>query len=216
LIDDKVGSAPVHLKGFQKQYKVRVYDLSKELNLDNKDIITICDQLGIAVKSHSSTMTEGEAVMVRAAARTYHPYVMKSDPVRPVLPSRKQQILAIRRSSAGNSSVDSTSKENSQRESVLPSARPILQNQENSSIYVGNLSFKVTEEDLRSIFSDYGKVIRITLPTDRETGRLRGFAFIQMATEAEANLAAAELDEAEWMGREMKVSKAKPRERRPG
>jgi RNA recognition motif-containing protein len=72
----------------------------------------------------------------------------------------------------------------------------------------------MSEEDLRSVFSEYGEVIRVTLPTDRETGRLRGFAFVEMATEAEANLATAELDEAEWMGREMKVSKARPRENR--
>ncbi len=50
--------------------KVRIYELSKELNLDNKDILAICDRLSIAVKSHSSTIAEAEADQIRAAAET--------------------------------------------------------------------------------------------------------------------------------------------------
>ena len=50
------------------------------------------------------------------------------------------------------------------------------------SIYVGNLSFQVTEEDLKQAFAEYGTVNRVQLPTDRETGRLRGFAFVEMAS----------------------------------
>ncbi len=84
------------------------------------------------------------------------------------------------------------------------------------SIYVGNLSYKVTEEELTAVFAEYGSVKRVQLPTDRETGRPRGFGFVEMATDAEEAAAIEALDGAEWMGRDMKVNKAKPREdRRP-
>lgn len=82
------------------------------------------------------------------------------------------------------------------------------------SIYVGNLSYSVTQEDLQSVFAEYGTVKRVHLPTDRETGRFRGFAFVEMGTEAEEASAISELDGAEWMGRELKVNLARPRETR--
>ncbi|MCU0516970.1 MAG: RNA-binding protein [Oscillatoria sp. Prado101] len=82
------------------------------------------------------------------------------------------------------------------------------------SIYVGNLSYEVTQEDLTAVFAEYGSVKRVQLPTDRETGRLRGFGFVEMSTEAEETAAIEALDGAEWMGRDMKVNKAKPREER--
>jgi RNA recognition motif-containing protein len=84
------------------------------------------------------------------------------------------------------------------------------------SIYVGNLSYEVTETDLTSVFAEYGSVKRVQLPTDRETGRMRGFAFVEMNTDAEETTAIEALDGAEWMGRDMKVNKAKPREERSG
>jgi RNA recognition motif-containing protein len=80
------------------------------------------------------------------------------------------------------------------------------------SIYVGNLSYSVTEDDLSKVFSDYGTVKRVQLPTDRETGRARGFGFVEMETEAAEDAAIEALDGAEWMGRVMKVNKARPRE----
>lgn len=80
------------------------------------------------------------------------------------------------------------------------------------TIYVGNLSFQATEEDLREVFAEYGKVSRISLPTDRETGRKRGFAFVEMEDDAQEDQAIQELDGAEWLGREIRVNKAKPRE----
>ncbi|HAJ58172.1 MAG TPA: RNA-binding protein [Cyanobacteria bacterium UBA8543] len=82
------------------------------------------------------------------------------------------------------------------------------------SIYVGNLSYEVSQEDLTEVFAEYGSVKRVQLPTDRETGRLRGFAFVEMGTEDEETAAIEALDGAEWMGRDMKVNKAKPRENR--
>ncbi|AFY45648.1 RNP-1 like RNA-binding protein [Nostoc sp. HK-01] len=82
------------------------------------------------------------------------------------------------------------------------------------SIYVGNLSYDVTENDITGVFSEYGTVKRVQVPTDRETGRLRGFAFVEMGTEAEEAAAIEALDGAEWMGRGLKVNKAKPKEDR--
>ncbi len=85
------------------------------------------------------------------------------------------------------------------------------------SIYVGNLSYDVTQQDISNIFAEYGTVKRVQLPTDRETGRMRGFGFVEMTTDAEEEAAIAALDGAEWMGRDLKVNKAKPREERaPG
>ena len=82
------------------------------------------------------------------------------------------------------------------------------------SIYVGNLSYEVTQDGLTQAFAEYGTVKRVQLPTDRETGRLRGFAFVEMGTDAEEDAAIEALDGAEWMGRDLKVNKAKPREER--
>jgi RNA recognition motif-containing protein len=84
------------------------------------------------------------------------------------------------------------------------------------SIYVGNLSYAVTVDAITEVFSEYGTVKRVQLPMDRETGRPRGFAFVEMATDAEEDTVIAELDGAEWMERDMKVSKAKPREQMGG
>lgn len=80
------------------------------------------------------------------------------------------------------------------------------------TIYVGNLSYRATEADLRAVFADYGEVKRVVLPTDRETGRMRGFAFVEMNEDAQEDAAITELDGAEWMGRQLRVNKAKPRE----
>ena len=82
------------------------------------------------------------------------------------------------------------------------------------SIYVGNLSYEVTQEDLNAAFAEYGSVTRVQLPTDRETGRMRVFGFVEMGTDAEETAAIEALDGAEWMGRNLKVNKAKPREDR--
>lgn len=80
------------------------------------------------------------------------------------------------------------------------------------SIYVGNLSYDVTREDLERVFNEYGDVSRVSLPIDRETGRPRGFAFVDMAAETQEDTVIEALDGAEWMGREMRVNKARPRE----
>lgn len=82
------------------------------------------------------------------------------------------------------------------------------------SIYVGNLSYDVSEADLTAVFAEYGSVKRVQLPTDRETGRMRGFGFVELSADAEETAAIEALDGAEWMGRDLKVNKAKPRENR--
>ncbi|MEH2058807.1 MAG: RNA-binding protein [Nostoc sp.] len=79
------------------------------------------------------------------------------------------------------------------------------------SIYVGNLAYEVKEDDLRQVFAEYGTVKNVQLPIDRETGRVRGFGFVEMASDAEEEAAIAALDNAEWMGRSLKVNKAKPK-----
>ncbi len=80
------------------------------------------------------------------------------------------------------------------------------------SVYVGNLSYDVTQEDLTGVFADYGTVKRVQIPTDRETDRPRGFGFVEMSSDAEEDAAIEALDGAEWMGRSLRVNKAKPRE----
>ncbi|MGF1515016.1 MAG: RNA recognition motif domain-containing protein [Elainellaceae cyanobacterium] len=84
------------------------------------------------------------------------------------------------------------------------------------SIYVGNLSYDITRDDLTQVFAEYGNVSRVSLPTDRETGRPRGFAFVELEDESKEEAAIEDLDGAEWMGRNLKVNKAKPREPRSG
>ncbi len=79
------------------------------------------------------------------------------------------------------------------------------------SIYIGNLSYQVTEEELTNVFAEYGTVKRVQLPADRETGRPRGFGFVEMASDAQEEAAIEALDGAEWMGRSLKVNKAKPK-----
>jgi RNA recognition motif-containing protein len=82
------------------------------------------------------------------------------------------------------------------------------------SIYVGNLAYEVTQEDLSEVFVEYGKVKRVHIPTDRDTGKMRGFAFVEMESEADEEKAIETLNGAEWMGRELKVNKAREKEER--
>ena len=80
------------------------------------------------------------------------------------------------------------------------------------SIYVGNLAYEVEKEDLSEVFNDYGTVERVHVPKDRETGQARGFAFVELKSEANEDKAIQILDGAEWMGRDIKVDKARPRD----
>ena len=80
------------------------------------------------------------------------------------------------------------------------------------TIYVGNLSFQAEREDLLNLFGPYGEVIQCSLPLDRETGRKRGFAFVELADAAAEQKAIEGLQEVEWMGRMIRVNPAAPRE----
>ena len=83
------------------------------------------------------------------------------------------------------------------------------------SIFVGNLNFQTTEADLTALFQPFGQVGRIHIVTDRETGRARGFAFVEMPNDDEAVKAIADLDGKEMGGRNLKVNEARPRGERP-
>ncbi|MCP9815591.1 RNA-binding protein [Synechococcus sp. GreenBA-s] len=79
------------------------------------------------------------------------------------------------------------------------------------TIYVGNLSFDAEVADLEHLFTEYGQVSKCTLPLDRDTGRKRGFAFVDMANAADEDKAISDLQDVEWMGRNIRVNKAEPR-----
>jgi RNA recognition motif-containing protein len=85
-----------------------------------------------------------------------------------------------------------------------------------TNIYVGNLAFTATDDDLRSAFEEYGEVTSVNIIMDRETGRSRGFAFVEMANEDQAKEAIENLDGAGIGGRNVSVNEARPREPRGG
>jgi cold-inducible RNA-binding protein len=79
------------------------------------------------------------------------------------------------------------------------------------SLFVGNMSFQTTEAELRELFAPFGQVTRVHMAMDRETGRARGFAFIEMPNDAEAAAAMTALDGKEVGGRNLKVNEARPK-----
>lgn len=85
-----------------------------------------------------------------------------------------------------------------------------------NKLYVGNLSFRVTSEDLQDYFAGAGTVESANVVFDRETGRSRGFGFVEMASEDDANNAIAQFNGQEYDGRNMVVNEARPREDRAG
>ena len=82
------------------------------------------------------------------------------------------------------------------------------------NIFIAGLSFNVTDADLSDIFQEFGEISSAKVITDRQTGRSKGYGFVEMADDAAANKAIAELNEAEFDGRKIAVSEAKPREPR--
>ena len=80
-----------------------------------------------------------------------------------------------------------------------------------NKLYVGNLNFQTQEHELRDLFAQHGEVLSANVITDRETGRSRGFGFVEMATEEAAQAAESALDGQEFDGRQLKVNEAKPR-----
>jgi len=82
------------------------------------------------------------------------------------------------------------------------------------NIFVGNLDFSVREEAIRSLFETYGTVERVSIMTDRETGRSRGFAFVEMTNEGEAERAISELNGSNMSGPALNVTEARPKAER--
>lgn len=82
------------------------------------------------------------------------------------------------------------------------------------NIYCGNLSYALSESELRDAFANYGAVSTVKILTDRETGRSRGFGFVEMPNRAEAEAAVANLNGKDVGGRPLRVNEARPRERR--
>jgi len=83
------------------------------------------------------------------------------------------------------------------------------------NIYVGNLSYRMTDEDLEKLFSSYGSVSTSKIVIDRETGRSKGFGFVEMPNQSEGDEAIRQLDGKEVEGRNIKVNIAKPKEEKP-
>jgi cold-inducible RNA-binding protein len=84
------------------------------------------------------------------------------------------------------------------------------------NIFVGNLSFGATEDAVRALFEAYGAVERVSVVTDRDTGRAKGFGFVEMSSNAEADRAIAELNGRELDGRALNVNEARPKTDRGG
>ena len=85
-----------------------------------------------------------------------------------------------------------------------------------NNLYVGNIPFSCSQQDLEDAFSPYGQIVRVSLMMDRETGRPRGFGFVEMSSAAEAQAAIEGLDGQDFGGRALRVSVARPREERGG
>jgi RNA recognition motif-containing protein len=83
------------------------------------------------------------------------------------------------------------------------------------NIYVGNLPYSATEADLRELFSQFGEVTAVTLIMDKFSGQSKGFGFVEMARNAEADAAIKGLNETSFKGRNIKVNQAKPKSDRP-
>lgn len=82
----------------------------------------------------------------------------------------------------------------------------------NKKVFVHNLSFKLAEQDLEQLFAEAGQVISVVIPTDSETGRKKGFAFVEMGTVEEAEAAIKALNDREIEGRRISVSMSRPKE----
>ena len=82
------------------------------------------------------------------------------------------------------------------------------------NIYVGNISYTTSEDDLRDLFARYGEVTAVRMITDRDTGRSKGFGFVEMTDDDQAKEAISALDSKDFMGRDVKVNEARPREPR--
>ena len=81
------------------------------------------------------------------------------------------------------------------------------------TIFIGNLSWETEEDDLKDLFNAYGEVTKCTIPLERDSGRKRGFGFVEMTSERSEKNAIDDLQDVEWMGREIRVKKAEKKNR---
>lgn len=84
------------------------------------------------------------------------------------------------------------------------------------NIYVGNLAYRTNEDELRQLFSQFGEVSSVKIITDRDTGQSKGFGFVEMPNQSEAEAAINNLNETDLGGRNLRVNEARPRTDRPG
>ena len=83
------------------------------------------------------------------------------------------------------------------------------------NIYVGNLPYSITEDELRNLFAEHGEVSSANVISDRHTGQSKGFGFVEMSNQSEAEAAIAALNDSSVQGRNIRVNQARPRESRP-
>jgi RNA recognition motif-containing protein len=83
-------------------------------------------------------------------------------------------------------------------------------------LYVGNLSYATKDTDLQTLFGEFGELVSVAVITDRETGRSKGFGFVEFASDDDARAAIEELNGQEFQGRQLKISEARPREASAG
>ncbi len=84
------------------------------------------------------------------------------------------------------------------------------------NLFIGNMSFKTTETELRSLFEPFGQISRVNVVTDRDTGQARGFGFVEMVNDGEAQKAITSLNGKEVDGRALNVNEARPKTERSG
>ncbi len=83
------------------------------------------------------------------------------------------------------------------------------------NIYVGNLSYEITDDEVKDLFSPHGEIASVSIIKDKHSGQSKGFGFVEMPNQAEAEEAIKALNESELKGRNIKVNQAKPKEERP-
>ncbi|KAA3620366.1 MAG: RNA-binding protein [Calditrichaeota bacterium] len=83
------------------------------------------------------------------------------------------------------------------------------------NLYVGNLSYETSEEDLKALFDEFGEIESVNVIKDRQTGQSKGFAFVEMPSNSDADKAIKALNGQDLKGRNLKINQAKPREKRP-
>ena len=83
------------------------------------------------------------------------------------------------------------------------------------NIYVGNLSYEITDDEVKDLFSPHGEISSVSIIKDKQSGQSKGFGFIEMPNQAEAEEAIKALNESEVKGRNIKVNQARPKEERP-